>query len=281
MEEKKKINLWQIATIVFAFLFVLALFNVFNYNGSVTRITGNAVGYINDNLMDSSSSAQVVSSERVNGVIKVVLNINNNLMESYISPDGELLFPSAIPLKGKIDNAQPSTGVVDVSAEDDPSLGDENAPVTIVEFSDYQCPYCGKFEQETLPELKSKYIDTGLVRIVFRDFPLASIHQYAQKASEATECADEQGKFWEYHDMLFNNQDALAVNDLKKYAADLNLNAQQFDSCLDSGKYGDEVKKDMQDGIDYGVTGTPAFFVNGRLLEGAQPLSAFEGLINS
>jgi len=281
MEEKKKINLWQIATIVFAFLFVLALFNVFNYNGSVTRITGNAVGYINDNLMDSSSSAQVVSSERVNGVIKVVLNINNNLMESYISPDGGLLFPSAIPLTGEINNAQPSTGVVDVSAEDDPSLGDENAPVTIVEFSDYQCPYCGKFEQETLPELKSKYIDTGLVRIVFRDFPLASIHQYAQKASEATECADEQGKFWEYHDMLFNNQDALAVNDLKKYAADLNLNAQQFDSCLDSGKYGDEVKKDMQDGIDYGVTGTPAFFVNGRLLEGAQPLSAFEGLINS
>ena len=282
-EKKKKINLWQIATIVFIFLFILALFNVFDYNSSTTRITGNAVGYINDNLLDSNSKAQVVSSERANGVIKVVLNIGGNLMESYISSDGKLLFPSAIPLTGEVvaNAQQPSTGVIKVSADDDPSLGSENAPITIVEFSDYQCPYCSKFEETTFLDLKSKYIDTGLIRLVFRDFPLTSIHQYAQKSAEASECADEQGKFWEYHSVLFNNQNALTLADLKKYAVDLKLDATKFDACLDSGKYEDEVQKDMQDGISYGVAGTPAFFVNGKILEGAQPLSEFERLINS
>ena len=282
-EKKKKINLWQIATIVFIFLFILALFNVFDYNSSTTRITGNAVGYINDNLLDSNSKAQVVSSERANGVIKVVLNIGGNLMESYISSDGKLLFPSAIPLTGEVvaNAQQPSTGVIEVSADDDPFLGSENAPITIVEFSDYQCPYCSKFEETTFLDLKSKYIDTGLIRLVFRDFPLTSIHQYAQKSAEASECADEQGKFWEYHSVLFNNQNALTLADLKKYAVDLKLDATKFDACLDSGKYEDEVQKDMQDGISYGVAGTPAFFVNGKILEGAQPLSEFERLINS
>jgi len=282
MEEKKKINLWQITTIVFALLFILAIFNVFNYSGSTTKITGNAVGYINGNLLQGTE-ATLINSEKTNGMIKATININGQPGEIYISPDGKLLFPSAIPLTGEVvnDNTQSSTGVAEVSADDDPFLGNENAPITIVEFSDFQCPFCGKFAEETFPDLKSKYIDTGLVKIVFRDFPLVQIHQYAQKAAEASECADEQNKFWEYHDLIFKNQNALTVNDLKKYAFNLGLDTNQFDSCLDSGKYEDEVKKDMQDGINYGVTGTPAFFVNGKLLEGAQPLSAFEELINS
>jgi len=280
-DEKVKINLWQVSTVIFALLFILAVFNVFSFSGSTTKITGNAVGYINENILDGAE-AVLINSEKTNGMIKATVNVDGQLGEIYLSPDGKLLFPSAIPLTSEvINNNEPSTGIAEVSADDDPSLGSENAPITIVEFSDFQCPYCARFEQDTFPELKSRYIDTGLVKIVFRDFPLTSIHQYAQKAAEASECADEQDKFWEYHDLLFSNQNALEVSSLKGYAFSIGLDTQQFDSCLDSGKYKDEVQKDMEDGISYGVTGTPAFFVNGKLLTGAQPFSEFERLINS
>jgi protein-disulfide isomerase len=117
------------------------------------------------------------------------------------------------------------------------------------------------------------------VRVVFRDFPL-SIHAQAPKAAEAATCADEQGKFWEMHDRLFGNQQALQVADLKKHAAELALDTSRFDQCLDSGKYAAEWKKDVDDGTRLGVTGTPAFFVNGRFLSGAQPYEAFVRVID-
>ncbi len=159
-------------------------------------------------------------------------------------------------------------------ADDDPAKGDPDAPVTIVEFSDFQCPYCRKFYQETLPLIEERYISTGKVRMVYRDFPLG-FHEYAQKAAEAGECADEQGKFWEYHDRLFQTDD-LSVDNLKKIAADIGLDAQQFNSCLDSGKYASEVQKDVSDGRKLGVSGTPTFFINGKKIVGAQPFSVFE-----
>ena len=171
---------------------------------------------------------------------------------------------------------QPSK--VQVSADDDPVQGPKNAPVTIVEFSDYQCPYCGRFYTQTLPLIEENYIKTGKVKLVFRDFPL-SFHQYAQKASEASECAHEQGKFWEYHNMLFENQQSLSVENLKQYAKNLGLDTAKFNSCLDSGKMASEVQKDFKDGQSYGVDGTPAFFVNDVLLVGAQPFSAFQQII--
>src|SRR3989344_9399332 len=99
------------------------------------------------------------------------------------------------------------TGPVDVSADDDPVLGEKNAKVTIIEFSDFQCPFCSRFRDQTFDQIKSKYIDTGKVKFVYRDFPLTQIHPMAQKGAEASECADEQGKFWEYHDLLFQKQD--------------------------------------------------------------------------
>ncbi len=113
-----------------------------------------------------------------------------------------------------------------------------------------------------------------------RDFPLSSIHEYAQKASEATECADDQGKFWEYHDLLFANPSALNVDGLKGYAGQLGLDTGTFDECLDSGKYEQEVLQDMQDGRAAGVTGTPAFFINGQLVSGAQPFTVFQQIID-
>ena len=158
--------------------------------------------------------------------------------------------------------------------------GDENAPVTVVVFDDFQCPFCKKFFDETLPKLKEDYIDTGKVKYVFRHFPL-SFHQNAQKAAEAAECAGEQGKFWEMHDMLYSHQDALSVDDLKNYASQLGLDTEQFNQCLDSGKYKDKVQNDFNMGVQVGVSGTPTFFINGEKLVGAQPYSVFQQVIDS
>jgi protein-disulfide isomerase len=168
----------------------------------------------------------------------------------------------------------------EVSLDDDPIKGNKNAPVTIVEFSDYQCPFCGRYFSQTYPQILKQYVNTGKVKYVFRDFPL-SFHKNAQKAAEAAECAHEQDKYWEMHDKLFENQRNLDIASLKQYAADINLDTKKFNSCLDSGKYASEVQKDFNEGSRYGVSGTPTFFINGIKLVGAQPLSAFKQVIDA
>lgn len=168
--------------------------------------------------------------------------------------------------------------VVNVSVDDDPARGPEDAAVTIIEFSDFQCPYCGRFFQQTLPQLVAQYGDR--IRFVYRDFPLDQIHPNARNAAIAAECADDQGKFWEYHDVLFSNQQALGVADLKRYAEQLELDVAAFSECLDSQKHNDEVNADLRDGLQAGVTGTPTFFINGRRVVGAQPLQTFQALID-
>lgn len=160
-----------------------------------------------------------------------------------------------------------------------PVKGDENAPVTIIEFSEYQCPFCGRYVQDTLPKIEKDYIETGKVKYYFRDFPLA-FHQYAQKAAEAARCANEQGKFWEYHDKVFENSENLSLENLKKWAADLGFDTGQFNECLDSGKHEEAVKKDFADGQSAGVKGTPSFFINGKILTGAQPYEEFKKVID-
>lgn len=172
----------------------------------------------------------------------------------------------------------PTPSRAQVSVDDDPAKGSATAPVTIIEFSDFECPFCARFYSQTLSQIEKNYIETGKVKFVYRDFPL-SFHPNAQKAAEAAECADEQGKFWELHDKIFDNQQAIAVSNLKQYAQEIGLNTAQFNSCLDSGQMVSEVKKDFQDGQSYGVTGTPGFFINGIPVSGAQPYSVFEGII--
>lgn len=177
-------------------------------------------------------------------------------------------------------------GEPSVSADDDAYLGKENAPVTIIEFSDFQCPFCRKFWRETLPKIKQEYIDTGKAKFVYRDFPL-SFHPGAQPAAEGTECAREQGKFWELHDKIFEEQEKQGqgtiqffAEDVKKWATKIGLNTSKFDQCLDSGKYKQEVEKDIADGSAAGVNGTPATFINGRLVSGAQPFATFKVIID-
>ncbi|MBI4020020.1 MAG: DsbA family protein, partial [Candidatus Aenigmarchaeota archaeon] len=183
-------------------------------------------------------------------------------------------------------NNDGNVGAIAVSADDDPFLGPADAKVTVIEFSDFQCPFCRRFWSQTLPEIKANYIDTGKIKFVYRDFPLDSIHPGARPAAVAAGCAEEQGKFWEYHDKIFEEENRqgqgtvqFTNDDLKRWAGEIGLNAEQFNSCLDSNKYNDEVSKDFQDGAAAGVSGTPTVFVNGRAIVGAQPFAAFQQAI--
>ncbi len=173
---------------------------------------------------------------------------------------------------------EPTSARYEVSGDRGFVRGPKDAPVTVVEFSDFQCPFC-KTANATVKQLLDKY--PGKVRLVFRDYPLATLHPQAPKAHEAARCAADQGKFWEYHDLLFERSPRMAPADLKQYAQELKLEAAAFAQCLDSGKYAAEVDKDFQEGAGLGLTGTPSFFINGRQLVGAQPLAAFQKIVDS
>ena len=267
----KKDMLWKATTFIFAALLVVSLFTGgFGLKKSDTTVTGNVV---------------------------------NN------------------PTNPSIDNPTPSA--VKVSEDDDPVLGKKDAPVTIIEFSDYQCPFCRKFWQDTLPsikkdyidtgkvklvyryfathiksltgfnQIKANYIDTGKVNLVFRDFPLTSLHPMAVVSGEAAECARDVGgsdeAYFKMHDKIFAEQNKLdggsvsstvqfTNEDIKKWAKEIGYD---IGSCIDSVKYKDEIQKDIADGGSGGVSGTPAFFVNGQLVSGAQPYSAFKQIIDA
>lgn len=177
--------------------------------------------------------------------------------------------------------------VVNVSADDDPALGRDGAKVVMIEFSDFQCPFCRKFWRESFGQIKQNYIDTGKVKFVYRDFPLTSLHPSSEVSAEAGSCANEQGKFWEMHDKIFVEQEKLGQGtvqfssaDLKKWAGEIGLNSRQFNSCLDTGKYKSEVEKDLSDGTTAGVQGTPTFFVNGKVIPGAVPYATIKQTID-
>ena len=166
---------------------------------------------------------------------------------------------------------------IEVAADGFPAKGPANAPVTIVEFSDFECPYCSR----VLPSLK-QVVDTygDKVRLVFRQFPLNSIHPRAQKAAEASLCAADQHKFWEMHDAMFEEQKNLGVDQLKEKAVRLGLDAETFNGCLDGDKYAAQVATDVQEGAAAGVTGTPAMFVNGRFVNGAVPFEQLAAILD-
>lgn len=180
-----------------------------------------------------------------------------------------------------------------ISTDNDPVIGKLDAPITIIEFSDFQCPFCARFHIDTLPSIMNEYIKNGQVKLVFRDFPIQSIHPNALPASVAAECANEQGKFKEMHDLLFENQREWnnqntndVISTFNQYASKMNLEEEEFDSCLRNGKYIEEIQKDLDDGRAYGISGTPGFFVgNDQIgfieLKGAQPFENFKKVIDS
>src|SRR3989338_3918479 len=177
---------------------------------------------------------------------------------------------------------EPTPTVIDMEGllDDDEVRGDEDAPVTIIEWSDFECPFCARFYTDTLPSIEQEYIKTRKVKLIYRDFPL-SFHPNAQKAAEAAECAGEQGKYWEMHDMLFEQGVQGGVTGFKQYAKNLGLNTAKFDTCLDTGTMAAEVRADMADGSSAGIQGTPGFLVNGKLISEAQPFTVFKQVIDA
>lgn len=182
-----------------------------------------------------------------------------------------------------------TTGSVKVQIEDnDPVLGDPDAGISIVEFSDFQCPFCARSASGALTDFRnSEYFKNGDVNLVYKQFPLSSIHPFAQNAGEASLCAQDQGKFWEYHDTLFANQGSLDDASLKAYAAQLGLDTGEFDSCLDGDEKKDEVLKETAQAQAAGGRGTPYFVIvnndngNTQTVSGAVPWTNFEAAISS
>lgn len=223
--------------------------------------------------------AILVAAAMVSGSVLYVGSGSNGtaLLPSALQPTAQEPGDTA-PVKIK----DPST----LFSADDPMIGNAKAKVTIVEFSDFQCPFCRRFWKDTYSQLKKEYIDTGKVRMVTRAFPL-SFHEAAKPAAIASLCAKEQGKFWEYRDKVFGEQEkkgqatiAFGVAELKTWATAIGLNAQQFNSCLDTQKYAAKVDADTAAGSAVGVSGTPSFFINGQQVVGAQPFSAFKKIID-
>ncbi len=165
---------------------------------------------------------------------------------------------------------------INVKSAGHPEIGGKDAPVTIVEFSDFQCPFCGRAEP-TLKQVREKYGDK--IKLVYLDFPLG-MHDHAIDAASAGRCAGEQGKFWEMHDAMFADQSKLAPADLKASAKKIGLDTAKFDECLDKGKYKTAIEADMAQGRSLGIDGTPAFYINGRPLTGAQPFDKFQTTID-
>ncbi len=213
------------------------------------------------------------------------------------------LLGSLYPIKGGAlsQNTNPTTGTQQAAPEEAPApepetvleklknprlpaKGDKNAPVTIVEFSDFECPFCARFYSETLPKIQKEYIDTGKVKLVYMHYPL-SFHAKAKPLANAAECANDQGKFWEMHDKIFENNTSGALSaatddTYKQWAAELGLNTTNFNTCYDNKTFESEIDKEFTLGGELGVSGTPAFYINGRQLIGAMPFESFKAIID-
>jgi protein-disulfide isomerase len=166
------------------------------------------------------------------------------------------------------------------SIEGKPIKGKANAPVQIVEFSDFQCPFCKQFFDETYPQLVREYINTGKANMVFRHLPL-DFHEYALSSAIASSCAHEQGKFWEFHDLLFTNQEALTQEDLNDYAKQISLDTPPFADCYNNLRYAPDIAADKNYAASVGISGTPTFVVNGIIIGGAQPYEVFQAVIDA
>ncbi len=282
-------NPWIVSTFVFGVIAVILL--VMSFSGGITGnvisekdIGEQALNFFNIRL--SQTPGTLNSVNEVSGVYQIMISVQGQSVPLYFTKDGNWIQQGSnlVSITGNVvqDTGQEQeTEVVGVDLGDAPIKGDKNAPVAILEFSDYQCPFCGRHFKETLPLIIENYVSTGKVKLAFMDFPL-DFHENAQKAAEAARCFREQkgdSGYWDYHDKLFSNQESLSADNYKKWAKESGADENKFNSCLDSGKYEKAVKDDMSYGQSIGVSGTPAFFINGRFVSGAQLYSVFKEII--
>ncbi len=227
-------------------------------------------------------SALILSFAVVSASSSIAKGISGIQLQS--APSGSAALAPAAPDAGQ-PAAPPAVDVATVLGSFAAERGNADAKVTVVEFSDYQCPFCRKSFNEIIPNLFKDYVDTGKVRFIYKDFPL-SFHPQAAPYAEAARCAGDQGKYFEMHDRIFQEQDKLGQGTVdvpfdKQWAADIGLDAAAFASCFDSGKYVQAVQQDFADGAAVGVSGTPTFFVNGQALVGAQPYALLKQAIDA
>ena len=288
-----KLNLWKSISGILGILLIISFY--LNISGSSPSVESSinldeaadtAVDYINTNLLQPGTTATLQSKSDRGDLYNVKIDIGGREYDSYVTKDGKLLFPNSVDLTVEVPEAPaapaaPSVPVdMELLLDDDAVKGDPDAPVTIIEWSEFECPYCARFYNQAYSQIIKEYVDTGKVKIVFRDYPL-SFHKNAQKAAEAAECAGDQEKYYAMHDKLFEEGVVGGVDTFKKYAVDLGLDSTEFDNCLDSGKHAEEVAKDMAAGQAAGISGTPGFLINGKLVSGAQPFENFKAIIDA
>lgn len=285
-------NPWMVSTFVLGALFLVALF--FATNGTQASLSGDDVSQKVLTALNAQTGGGVTlnSVSQEGGLYRVDVSYQGDIVPVYATLDGTRLAFQVIPLDGSqpLPEQQPSVvpstepKVIDPARlANAPFKGNANAPITIVEFSDYECPFCERFYTQTLPSIEQQYIATDKVKFIYMNFPL-SFHPDAQKAAESALCVWAQkgnDGYWDMHDALFENQADLSITNLKVLARGLSVDGTRFDQCLDSGQFTQRVQDELAYGQELGVTGTPAFFINGQELVGAQPFSAFEQVIEA
>ncbi|OGJ12524.1 hypothetical protein A3K62_01350 [Candidatus Pacearchaeota archaeon RBG_16_35_8] len=286
LTHKLRTNPWILSTIALVVLaLVLIIGSLGNFSFTGNTISANDAGTLLTNIYGDIG---IDSVKEVSGMYQVNVIYQGQVLPLYVTKDGKYVGSMDLIPSDFDSNANAGAGSIvntEVSEDDDAVLGKADAPITIIEFSDYQCPFCTKFWSETLPLIKENYIDTGKVKLIYRDFPLTSIHPMAQSAAEAAECvrkvAGNDAAYYKYHDKLFQNQASLSEENLKLWATQMGYN---IGSCFDSGEFTDEVLADMNAGSAAGVTGTPGFFIisetgETNFLAGAYPFDAFQQII--
>lgn len=278
---KIKMDIWKISTGVLGVLLIISIFvdgfskvstSTSGLNGGV--VADKTVKFINENLLQGQATAKLEGVEESNGMYKIKLNINGQMMESYVSKDGKLLFPQVIDLTKKPQLQQPSETQaqdVNINIENSASKGEDDAKVVMVEYSSFSCSYCNKV-RATLDQILANYPND--VKIVYKHFNRGGTDS---QTAQAAECAGEQENFWEMHDLIF---DKGSRGDLSGYAQEIGINVDKFSECLDSGKYSAKVAADTNEARSFGIVGTPGFMVNGRLVSGAQPYENFKQIID-
>jgi len=287
---KARHNPWIASTFVLALALVFVLiFGGFgkSFTGNVVseNIAGNnLIGFINS---QGNGEASLLGVKKSEGFYEVNVLFQGQEIPVFVTLDGRYLIPDKIPLGSNFVSGGGSKGInagpVDVNIEGAYYIGNKDAKVTVVEFTDYECPFCGRHYSESYLQLKRDYIDTGKILYVVRDFPLG-FHSNAQKAAEAARCVGEQKGnegYFKMHDKLFENQQSLSIENYQRWAREIGVDGAKFDSCLSSGKYFDAVQSDEKYGQTLGVSGTPSSFINGVQIEGAVPYSSFKQAIEA
>ena len=271
----------RLTLIVILLAYTLAALMLTTTSGDIMQIAENHVSSL---VGDQGGIARANSVSEISGIYIVNLDINVNgqtqNQDVYLTHDGNIMIIGNL---FETDKSLKSDGTYEVSRAEIPlgdrelTLGNPDAPVTFVEFSDIECPFCARFYQDGLVGVK-KLVEEGKVYFVYKHFPL-NFHPEAIPGANAIECAADQGKWMEMHDMIFENQDSLGASSYKSWASQLGLNTVEFNDCFDTSKYQDKIDSDYELGRQIGVSGTPASFANGIMISGAQPVTNFEPTI--